>query len=206
MQPEDEAGQLFSCTKTVCAYKCYRKGQRFIFVDTPGFNNGKLSQCAVFTAIAAWLKEMYRKSIELTGVIYTHNLREDSMGAVDEQSFRLLCHLCGNEAADRVRLVTTMWDDVDELGAVEVEETLKGTHWQSFMQAGAQPRRFDNTSESAWNIVESLGITTKTLLLQMELVDMGKALENTTAGKHLMLGKSVTLVSKRYLHQSISIS
>ncbi|KAI6160321.1 hypothetical protein EDD17DRAFT_831328 [Pisolithus thermaeus] len=76
------------------------------------------------------------------------------MGAVDEQSFQLLYRLCGNEAADRVQLVTTMWDEVDESEAVEVEETLKGTHWQSFMQAGAQPRRFDNTSESAWNIVE----------------------------------------------------
>ncbi|KAI6103009.1 hypothetical protein F5141DRAFT_1008002 [Pisolithus sp. B1] len=193
MQPEDGAGQLFSCTKTVCAYKCYHNGQRFIFVDTPGFNNGQLSQCVVFTAIATWLKETYRKSIELTGVIYTHNLREDGMGAVDEQSFQLLCRLCGNEAADRVRLVTTMWDDVDESEAVEVEETLKRTHWQSFVQAGARPRRFNNTSESAWNIVESLGITTKTLLLQKELVDMGKALEDTTAGKRLGQGKSVTL-------------
>ncbi|KAI6146561.1 P-loop containing nucleoside triphosphate hydrolase protein [Pisolithus thermaeus] len=193
MQPEDGAGQLFSCTKTVCAYKCNRNGQRFIFVDTPGFDNGELSQCAVLTAIATWLKEMYRKSIELTGVIYTHNLGGGSMGAVDEQSFQLLCRMCGNEAADRVRLVTTMWDEVDESEAVEMEETLKGTQWQSFIQAGAQPRRFVNTPKSAWDIVESLGTTTKTLLLQKEMVDMGKALEGTTAGRRLRQDKPVTL-------------
>ncbi|KAI6134311.1 hypothetical protein EV401DRAFT_1907795 [Pisolithus croceorrhizus] len=87
------------------------------------------------------------------------------MGAIDEQSFRLLYRLYGNEAADRVRLATAMWDDVDESEAVKVE-TLQRTQWQSITQAGAQPRRFDNTLESPWNIVESLGITTRTLLLQ----------------------------------------
>ncbi|KIK19429.1 hypothetical protein PISMIDRAFT_152984 [Pisolithus microcarpus 441] len=196
MQPEDGADQLSSCTKTVCPYECYHNGQRFIFVDTPGFNNEQLPQWTVLTAIAKWLKETYQKSIKLTGVIYTHNLREDGMCAVDEQSFQSLCRLCGNEAADRVRLVTTMWDDVDESEAVEVEGKLKRTHWQSFIQAGAQPQRFDNTSKSAWNIVESLGITTKTLLLQKELVDMGKALEDTTAGRRLRQGKPVTICGR----------
>ncbi|KAI6101775.1 hypothetical protein EDD16DRAFT_1648373 [Pisolithus croceorrhizus] len=160
---KDGTDQLSSRTQTVCAYKCYCNGHRFVFVDTSSLNNGQLSQCAVFTAIATWLTETYASD---ASDIHPYP-RNGSMGAVDEQSFQLLYRLCGNEAADRVQLVTTMWDEVDESEAVEVEETLKGTHWQSFMQAGAQPRRFDNTSESAWNI---------TLLLQKELVDMGKTL------------------------------
>lgn len=195
MQPEDGADQLSSCTKSVSAHECYHNGQRFIFVDTPGFNNQRLTQWAVLTEIATWLKETYRKSIGLTGVIYTHNIG-DSMCAVDEQNFQSFRRLCGDETADRVRLVTTMWDDVDESEAAKVEGVLKRTRWQSFIRAGAQLERFDNTSKSAWNIVESLGITTKTLLLQKELVDMGKALEDTTAGRLLRHGKPATICGR----------
>lgn len=66
MQPEDGTDQLSSRTQTVCAYKCYCNGHRFIFVDTSSLNNGQLSQCVVFTAIATWLTETYRKSVELS--------------------------------------------------------------------------------------------------------------------------------------------
>ncbi|KAI6134307.1 P-loop containing nucleoside triphosphate hydrolase protein [Pisolithus croceorrhizus] len=185
MQPEEGADQLFSRTQDVCAYECYRNGQRFIFVDTPGFNNGKLPSSAVFRAIAMWLEETYRHSIKLTGVIYTHDIRDDGRCATDVQSFRLLSCLCGNEAADRIRLVTTMWDEVDESEAVRMEETLRRTHWQPLIRARARIKRFHNTPDTAWDIVRDLGSTKKALLLQREMVDMRKKLGDTTAGKCL---------------------
>ncbi|KAI6103000.1 hypothetical protein F5141DRAFT_244031 [Pisolithus sp. B1] len=193
MQPEVGADELSSCTQEVCAYECCHNGQRFIFVDTPGFNNQKLSQNVVFGVIARWLKEAYQRSIKLTGVIYTQNITDNSWSPTDVQSFQLLRPLCGSGAVDRIRLVMTMCDQVEELEADNVEGTLKGTRWKSLIQAGAQPQRFDNTSGSAWNIVDGLGKTTKTLLLQEELVDMGKAVKNTTAGKRLRPEESATL-------------
>ncbi|KIK19428.1 hypothetical protein PISMIDRAFT_153001 [Pisolithus microcarpus 441] len=196
MQPEAGADGLSSCTQDAYAYECYRNGQRFIFVDTPGFNNEKLPTSTVLRAIATWLKETYRNAIELTGVIYTHNIGGDNNCATDVLSFQLLGHLCGDEAADRVRLVTTMWDDVDMSKAGEAEGRLKRTRWQSLIRAGARLERFDNTPETAWNIVRDLGSTKKPLLLQRELVDMKKRLEDTTAGKCLGLGKSVTICDR----------
>ncbi|KAI6103007.1 P-loop containing nucleoside triphosphate hydrolase protein [Pisolithus sp. B1] len=192
MPPEDGADQMFSCTKGVCAYESHRNGWRFIFVDTPGLNNGELSQSMVFGAIARWLEETYRHSIKLTGVIYTQDITDDSWSPTDMQGFQLFHRLCGDEAADRVRLVTTMWDVADKSEADEVEGTLKERLWQSLIQTGAQPQRFNNTPESAWNIVEGLGKTTKMLLLQEELVDMGKAMGDTTAGKSVWREESVT--------------
>ncbi|KAI6113571.1 hypothetical protein EDD16DRAFT_1127288 [Pisolithus croceorrhizus] len=135
--------------------------------------------CAVFTAIATWLTEMYRKSIELMQVIYTHILGTAawvlSMNRVS--SYFIAC------AATRQ---LTRSNDADELEAVQVEDTLAAV-----LASGSQPRRFDNTSESAWNILESPRITTKTPLLQKELVDMGKALEDTTVGRHLRHNRPV---------------
>ncbi|KAI6103002.1 hypothetical protein F5141DRAFT_243720 [Pisolithus sp. B1] len=163
MQPEVGADELFSCTQEVCAYEYSHNGQRFIFVDTPGFNNEKLPQSMVFRAIARWLEETYRHSIKLTGVIYTHDITGNSRPPTDAQSFQLLRPLCGSKAVDRVHLVTTMCDIAEKSEADEMEGILKGARWQSLIQAGAQPRRFDNTLESAWNIVEGPGNTTKTL-------------------------------------------
>ncbi|KAI6113564.1 P-loop containing nucleoside triphosphate hydrolase protein [Pisolithus croceorrhizus] len=192
MPPEDGADQMLSCTENVCAYECNRNGRRFIFVDTPGLNNGKLSQSAVFETIATWLEKTYRHSIKLTGVVYTQDVTDNSWSPTDMQGFQLLGRLCGDEAADQVRLVTTMWDVADKLEADEMEGMLKETQWQPLIQAGAQPQRFNNTSESAWNIVEGLGNTTKTLLIQKELVDMGKAMGDTTAGRSVWREESVT--------------
>ncbi|KAI6019512.1 P-loop containing nucleoside triphosphate hydrolase protein [Pisolithus microcarpus] len=193
MQPEDGADSLSSCTKEVFAYQCYRNGQRYIFVDTPGLNNGKLSQSAVFKAIARWLEVTYRRhSIKLTGVIYTQDITDNSWSPTDMHGFQLFDRLCGSEAAHQVRLVTTMWDEADKSEADKAEGTLEKTHWNSLIAAGAQPQRFDDTSESAWNIVQSLGNTTTTLLLQKEVVDLGKLLKDTTAAWGFPLEESVT--------------
>ncbi|KAI5984613.1 hypothetical protein EDD15DRAFT_2177051, partial [Pisolithus albus] len=193
MQPEAGADNLSSCTQDVYAYECYHNRRRYIFVDTPGFNNGKLPQSEVFGRIAGWLEETYRNSIELTGVIYTHDIRDDGRCAADVQSLQLFGRLCGDQAADRIRLVTTMWDEVDNLRAEEVERTLARTHWRSLVRAGARLKRFDNAPETAWRIIRDLGSAKKALLLQRELVDMGRRLEHTTAGKCLGPCKSVTL-------------
>ncbi|KAI6113572.1 hypothetical protein EDD16DRAFT_1834368 [Pisolithus croceorrhizus] len=194
MQPEEGTENLSSHTENVCAYECYHSGQRFILVDTPGLNNGELLQGAAFTAIATWLKIAYASSptngrttpeepVKLTGVIHTHSITDSSMSGADARSFKLLHDLCGDRAADRVRLVTTMWDVADESEAVKVEDALK-THWQPLIDTGARPKRFDNTSERAWIIAEELENTKKALLVQEEL-DTGTRLKDTSAGKHL---------------------
>ncbi|KAI6103005.1 hypothetical protein F5141DRAFT_244382 [Pisolithus sp. B1] len=189
---EKGAEKLSSHTESVCTYECYYAGQRFILVDTPGLNNGGLLQGTVFRAIATWLEDTYRRSIELTGVIYIHSITNNSMSPADVQSAGLLGHLCGNKAADRVRLVTTMCDQVEELDADNAEGIPEITDWRSLVEAGARAESFDNTSEEAWKIVEGLENTKKALLLQEELVDMEKRLEDTAAGKHIWLEETVT--------------
>ncbi|KAI6041768.1 P-loop containing nucleoside triphosphate hydrolase protein [Pisolithus marmoratus] len=192
MQPEDGADNYasVSCTRDVCAYAHYHNGQRFIFVDTPGFNQ-KRPQAEVLREIAEWLKETYQRSVELTGVIYTHDIEDNGSSATDLQTFQLLDRLCGHAAADRVRLVTTMCDGVDQQVADNKEAALK-IKWQPLLKAGAHHKRFLNTSESGWEIVESLGETKKPLLLQKELKDGKKGLDGTTAGKCLWQTRQAT--------------
>ncbi|KAI6041762.1 hypothetical protein EDC04DRAFT_1163459 [Pisolithus marmoratus] len=190
MRPEDGAHGYISCTADVIAYPCYHGGQRYIFVDTPGFNATYSSQKAVFERIAKWLAATYQESrLQFNGVIYTRRITE-TLCRSERTSFRVCAHLIGNDVADRVRLVTTMWDEPevhsDTSTAENRENKLKEEQWESLIGAGAMCERFFNTSDSAWGIVQRLGVERKaSLLLQRELVDMRKPLKQTTAGMRL---------------------
>ena len=125
----------------------------------------------------------YEMSIEITGVIYTHRITDSHSTGSELQIFQILSGICGRGAADRVRLVTTMWDEVDDQSTAEQTEDRLKDEWRSLLNAGASYQRFTNSSESAWDIVRGLGYERKALLLQVELVD-GTKLERTTAGRH----------------------
>ncbi|KAI6103006.1 hypothetical protein F5141DRAFT_244512 [Pisolithus sp. B1] len=178
---EEGAERLSSNTENVCQYGCYHVGRRFIFVVTP-----RLSQGAAFKAIAKWLNsDVYCKSIVFTGVIYIHSITNNGRSPADVRSVKLLGHLCGNKAADRVRLVTTTCGQAGGLGVDNVKRIPEITDRRSLIEAGARPETFDNTSEGAWKIVEGLENTKKPLLLQEELGNRRMRLKDTTLGKHV---------------------
>lgn len=187
MKMEDGANGYISCTADVIAYPCYHGGQRYIFVDTPGFNATYSSQKAVFEKIAKWLAATYQESrLQFNGVIYTRRITEARCRS-ERSSFQVCANIVGNHAADRVRLVTTMWDEFEDRSPAEsMENKLKEEQWQLLINGGATCQRFLNTPGSAWDIVHSLGTERKaSLLLQEELVDIRKPLKQTTAGMRL---------------------
>ncbi|KAI6009962.1 hypothetical protein EDC04DRAFT_2581317, partial [Pisolithus marmoratus] len=189
MRPERGAHGYISCTGDVVAYSCHRGGQRYIFVDTPGFNATYSSQKTVFKKIAKWLAATYSSRLQFNGVIYTRRITEPLCRS-ERSSLELCANLIGNDVADRVRLVTTMWDEregeSDTSAEENMENRLKQEQWRSLIDKGAMCARFFNTSKSAWDIVQGLEVKRKaSLLLQRELVDMGKSLKQTTAGMRL---------------------
>ncbi|KIM57533.1 hypothetical protein SCLCIDRAFT_1219370 [Scleroderma citrinum Foug A] len=173
---------LTSYTTDVRVYACVRDRQRFVFVDTPGFNATKLSQRAVLRKAAKWLKSTYQNAIKLTGVIYMCRITDTYSSRAEQQSFRIFYGMCGRKAAGQVRLVTTMWDQVDDDTSAWQRQNRLEIEWESLLSAGALCRQFYNTSESAWEIVYGLGYQRKVLLLQRELVDERRKLKKTTAG------------------------
>ncbi|KAL4077506.1 hypothetical protein J3A83DRAFT_1595531 [Scleroderma citrinum] len=164
MPAENETHTLGSCTTHVRAYACD--------------NDGK----------PHWLRTTYRSSIKLAGIIYTYRIIDTHASGEELVSLHLLAALCGDEMADRVRLVTTMWDESDvELGR-DTENRIISGPWKLLLDAGSHHERFFNTQESAWDIVLRLGDGKKALLLQRELVDIGVELVQTTAARQLLRG------------------
>ena len=128
----------------------------------------------------------------LSGIIYTHRITDNRMSGSVCKNLDMFGRLCGDKAASRVRLVTTMWDKARDRNAAENRvPQLEGNFWKPLIDQGARHLRFDNTPKSAWDIINGLTgetVTVETdsaLLLQEELVDAKKKLNETDAGKAL---------------------
>ena len=130
----------------------------------------------------------YREKIKLSLIIYMHRISDRSMSGSLSRSFNLFNRLCGGRAIEHVRFVTSMWDiKVDKIVAKRREDReseLTSNFWKPLIDAGAQYKRFENTWASAWDIIrDATAERSEAVLLQEELVDAKRTLNETTAGK-----------------------
>jgi hypothetical protein len=96
--------------------------------------------------------------------------------------------LCGPDALSSLILVTTNWDSLHAKNIYEGkanEEQLRNEYWKALLGSGSKMLRFDNTYSSAWNIIDSLPETAISLKIQQEMVEEGKSLHDTAAGRSL---------------------
>ncbi|KAI6132359.1 P-loop containing nucleoside triphosphate hydrolase protein [Pisolithus croceorrhizus] len=213
---ESGADKLKSCTQGIREFGVDIKGKRYLFVDTPGFDDTYRSDRDILRTIADWLEKKYRGNVKLTGIIYTHRISDNRMSGSVCKNLDLFSQLCGDGAAQRVRLVTTMWDNQKpENKAIwrKRASQLQGNFWKPLIDLGARHRQFFNNQESAWDIVnELLQVRTssvdttgklgeasagQTLLIQEEIVDAQKKLNETSAGKALYSQLQRVLVEQK---------
>lgn len=111
------------------------------------------------------------------------------MGGTPLKNLRMFGELCGDAAMTRVSLVTTMWDQIQDIGLGEGREReLRENFWKVMLDSGSKMARFGNDVKSARQIVDVLVAEKRereTLLLQEELVDLKKRLNETHAGRLL---------------------
>ena len=104
------------------------------------------------------------------------------------KNLRLFEKICGINAFRNVILTTTMWDEVTQEEGEDRERELITKSWRNMLEHGSTTGRFLGTRESALNLIYPLiGTANKrsSVLLQKELVDMGKKLHSTSAGQAL---------------------
>ena len=88
----------------------------------------------------------------------------------------------------QVFLVTTMWDDVDEEVGTRRLKELQATYWKGMVSRGSTPFRYENTRESAKQLLKNAaktGSEHRHLMLQKEVSDLKLELRETEAGQQL---------------------
>jgi len=65
----------------------------------------------------------------------------------------MFAKLCGPQAMPNAVIATTMWDNIWERTGVDREQELRAQFWNSMLADGCRLERFQNTYESAWDII-----------------------------------------------------
>ena len=175
-------------------YKCsdHRIGE-FFLVDTPGFDDTYRTDTDILMEVSGWLSRAYQAKILLTGIIYLHRIFDNRLGGKAMKNLRSFRKLCGDDAFSKVVLATTFWN-IDNPEVEERHETelkTKSDFWGSMISKGSRVFRQDNDKVSAREIIHYLVKKRTpqnpgaTLAIQRQLVDQGKKLVDTDAGKEM---------------------
>ncbi|KAL4061695.1 P-loop containing nucleoside triphosphate hydrolase protein [Scleroderma yunnanense] len=182
---------LVSCTEEIRPVRYpHPDGERnFVLIDTPGFNNSHKSHIQVLQIIADWLKTTYKQKVMLSGLLYLHRISDNRMAGTPLSNLNMFKRLCGENNFKNIVLVTTMWDEVSEDVGLQREEELNMSFWEVMIRLGSTTRRFNLTKESAWDIINIIAVSLpeepRALLIQDEMVNAGKPVYETSAGKVL---------------------
>ena len=135
------------------------------------------------------------------------------MTVVPHRNLRMFGELCGDQAVKKVILVTTMWDKALAPGMEKLQQTfpkrereLIDSYWKIMIDHGASFARFSNSVDSAWKIIDIIlkQQESEVLLLQEEIVDLKRALNETQAGKTLYSDLQRLLAEQRDTVRSLA--
>ena len=139
--------------------------------------------------------------MKLSGLIYLHRITDNRMAGSPYRNLRMFGNLCGDLTMDRVVLVSTMWERIGREAGERREGELKQQFWKPFVEKGSSVDRLKlNTSGEAWRIVDTLIQRSQErdcVLLQEELVDLKRQLNETEAGKTLYSSLQTLLAEQK---------
>ncbi|KAF8420556.1 hypothetical protein L210DRAFT_3425066 [Boletus edulis BED1] len=182
--------ELTSFTKEVLAirFRHQESGRYVVLVDTPAFDDTFKSDLDILNTISNWLNSSYKRGKLLSGILYLHRITDNRMAGTPLKNLRVFRKLCGKDALDKVYLTTTMWDEVDQSVGERRLKELGTEYWESMIIQGAEVVCLQNNEDSAKKIVQQIlsqEVAHKAVLLQEEMADLRKELEETQAGQEL---------------------
>ena len=99
----------------------------------------------------------YERRILVSGIVYVHRI-VDPITPTSRHNFLMFAKLTRYRSTENVVLATTMWDILGPSFDVgrKREEGLKVEFWSVMIPHHVAVKRFLNTSDSAWSIVDSV--------------------------------------------------
>lgn len=136
-------------------------------------------------SLAQLLHFSYDRSIKLYGIVYLHKISDISSGT-HRRNVDMFERLCGRDALQNVIIATTMWSRPEDPWELQQEKKLfTEGYWKAITDQASATVRYHNTRDSAWDILNNLlrSKRQRTVRLQTEMVDLGRQLYETAAGR-----------------------
>ncbi|KAJ3557230.1 hypothetical protein NM688_g1580 [Phlebia brevispora] len=180
---------LRSCTTTIGLSQTFElSGRSITLIDTPGFDDTIISETDILNMIALYLSTTYQQGFKLSGIVYMHSISDVRFDGILRRNFNMFRKLCGDDVLQNVVIVTNMWEEVSYECGVARETQLANDDllFKPALAQGARMLRHYNTVPSARFILSSLlSNVPLALRIQRELVDEGKDIADTDAGRAL---------------------
>ena len=124
--------------------------------------------------------------MRIAGIIYTYRIADNRMANSCLTNFHMFCSLCGDRAAANVVLATTMWSKVEKDVGDQREDELLNKYWNLLIAKGARSRRFGDTFESSWEIIDAILEKNSFPVLDIQKeMDDGRSIDETGPGRIL---------------------
>jgi hypothetical protein len=168
-------------TTNVEAYDFQHQGRRITIVDTPGFDDSKVSDREILIHLLEWLQSEMNQGRKLNGILYLHRIDAPRMQGSSLKNFGMFKQLCGEDFYKNIFLGTTCWDKLEDIATGErreLELKEKGGFWYGLIQRGSEIVRIPWDAEEARNLVLRIASQDPSLLeSQREVAKLGGQLE-----------------------------
>jgi GTP-binding protein EngB required for normal cell division len=127
-------------TTTFAMFPTIIDDQRYILIDTPGFNDENRSDVDIFQEILAWF-ECMTPYCDLAGILYVHDITPPRFDGAAKLNLEMLQALCGEEFYMNVTVVTTKWGILSESAikqAAKRQKQFESGPWKDLIAGGTR--------------------------------------------------------------------
>ncbi|KAF8246326.1 P-loop containing nucleoside triphosphate hydrolase protein, partial [Wilcoxina mikolae CBS 423.85] len=110
-------------TSTFTMFPTIIDGQRYILIDTPGFNDENRDDVEIFQEILNWFVTM-TPYCDLSGILYIHDITHHRFDGAASLNLQMLQALCGKQFYKNVTIITTMWREMNPAATKKAEKRL----------------------------------------------------------------------------------
>jgi hypothetical protein len=163
-------------TFKITPYSFEHEGRTYIVVDTPGFDDSRISDKEILAELLTWLNTNYQENQKLNGILYLHRIDAPRMQGTALRNFKMFKQLCGEAFYKNLCLGTTRWSllkgDIATGERREADLKDKGGFWHPMIAKGSQFVRIPDDQDSAREIIFKLAAKTPAFLKSQD--EMGK--------------------------------
>ena len=187
-------------------------GNQVYLIDTPGFDDTDRSDVETLSVLAAYLSASYAKNVFIHGIVYLHSIANNRMGGSSKRNIDMFKALCGYSTYSNVAIATTFWNQQERGIFLQREAELRddSAFFGGIVAEGARlfrhgefsqdVREFQQSARSiVRHVVAQSRLAPVVLLIQHELVDEHKKLDQTAAG--MVVAGELHKMTKEYKRQ-----
>ena len=148
---------LQSCTSEIECFPCVdHRGRRYNLIDTPGFDDSRISDAEVLSKFARFLSDLYARGQKIHGVIFMHRITDVRLAGSAIRTAQIIRKICGEHFRGFFAFVTSMWDlvlDRDSAMKREAELSRHSQFWGGMWSENSRVFRIHDSELPAQKVI-----------------------------------------------------